>query len=462
VSLIGLVVALALLAYFIWKARQKRIFLLGLPFLMYMGESVYFDKVKVFWIPQRLGESTAIMVWLFVVWVLSMDLLLPRGVATRARRLFGPPLRLPEELLLAVLGAAVLVNVFVSGFRYGNFPSVLWAASGWFYLFVGYLLLRGIVAMADPGDVIEFLDALVVVNAGAAVLYIASQGLHLPVYAMYAGSVSGVVEYHGVVLLRAFAYYPQMLLLTLAVLLARPRWNWSAPLILAVNLVAIWVSYTRSWFLIAAFLLGVVLFVRLIKARQMQLAVRRLGAIVMLVVVAGSAVFLLLPTESSYFLSRVSSADGSGGIASDSSFLARKSFIVATYDHIAQINPLLGVGFPPPGQDSLQPQVARWSADTLWVPVVYSLGEVGVVLFVAVFVAYSARALLASLRFSGDEEYLGLVSLGLIAGTIIGTFVSWSVVDPNRFPLGLWPFAFLAALPLMPAVGQHDGERRTK
>ena len=454
-SLIRLAIAVVLLAYFLWKARHKRIFLLGLPFLMYMGESVFFDKAKIFWMPQRLGQSTAIMVWLVVVWVVSMDLLLPQGEQRKARRLLGPPLRLPEELLLAVLAAVALVGLVSGVFRYGNLPSVLWAASGWFYLFIGYLMVRGMVAMADPGDVIDFLDTLVVINAAAAVLYIANQVLHLP---LYEGSASGVLVYHGMTIVRAFAYYPQLLLLTIAMLFARPRWNWMSPLILAVNLVAIWVSYTRSWILIAALVLGVVLFVRLMKARQMHLAVRRLGSIVLLVVVAGAAVFLVLPTESSYFLNRLSATQGPGGLATESSFAARKSFIVATYDHVARVDSLLGVGFPPPGTESFSGSVARWSADTLWVPVVYYLGLVGAVLFLAVFVAYMARALLTALRFSGEVEYLGLVWLGVVAGTTVGTLVSWSVVNPDRFPLGLWPFAFLAALPLVPRSDPHEAE----
>jgi hypothetical protein len=455
VSLVGVALAVALLVYFVWKSLSMRIFLLGLPFLMYMGESVFFDKVKIFWMPQRLGSSTMIMVWLVVVWVICMDLVLPHDEHRRVRRLFGPPLRLPEELVLGVLAAAILLDIAISCIRFGDALTVLGQASGWLYLLLGYLLVRGIVAMAPTEDVIKFLSALVVINAGAALLYIANQALGIP---FYAGSVSGTEVFHGQTIVRGFAFYPQLLLLTLAVLFAKPRWTWLDPVILIVNVVAIWLSYTRSWLLVALVVLGVVLFVRLIKARQTRLALRRLGGIVLLVVVVGAAMLMLLPTQSSYFISRLSATQGAGGLASESSFAARRSFIAATYRHASDTDSLLGVGFASPAQDAELGAVERWSADTLWVPVVYRLGLVGVALFVAVFFAYLGRAALTALRCTGDCEYLGLVWLGVIAGTMMGTFVSWSVVNPNRFPLGLWPFAFLAALPLMPRQECDDTE----
>lgn len=455
-NLLGAALAMAVLAYFVWKALSMRVFLLGLPFLMYMGESMFFDRVKIFWMPQRLGASTMIMFWLVVVWVISMDLLLPAGERRSARRLFGPSLRLPEEVVLAAFSGTIVLAVIVSVVRFGDAFGVLGQAGGWLYLPLGYLLVRGIVAMAPTSDVIRLLHALVVVNAGAAVLYIANQALHLPIYDV--GSASGISVFQGLAIVRGFAYYPQLLLLTLAVLFAKPRWSWLDPLILVVNVVAIWLSYTRSWLFVALLVLGVVLFARLLKAQQTRLALRRLGGIALLVIVVAAALLLLLPVQSGYFVSRLSATQGPGGIGSESSFAARASFLTATYRHTSDTDALLGVGFPAAGQDSRLGAIERWSADMLWVSLVYRLGLVGVALFAALSFAYLGRAVVTFLRFSGDVEYLGLVWLGVIAGTMMGTFVSWSVANPNRLPLGLWPFAFLAALPLLPRKDRDDLE----
>lgn len=454
-NLLGAGFAVIFLGYFLWKSLKMRIYLLGLPFLMYMGESVFFDRVKVFWMPQRLGPSVMIMVWLLIVWVVSMDLLLPRGEVRRPRRLFGPPLRLPEELILGALLVAILAQIVLSSIHYGDALVALGQGAGWLFLVVGYLFVRGIVAMAPPSDVVKFLYSLVVVNAIAAVFYIANQALHVP---LYSGGVSGVDVYHGQIILRSFAYYPQLLLLTLAVLFAKPRWTWMDPLILLVNVIAIWLSYARSWLLVALVVLGAVLLVRVVKARQAHLVMRRLASILALLVVVAAVLAIAFPTQSGYFLSRVGAATGPGGISRESSFAARQSFVVATYRHVREVDALLGVGFAGPGQDARFGAVERWSADTLWVPVVYRLGLVGVVLFAAVFAAYIARAAVTALRSAEEYEYLSLVWLGVLAGTAMGTFVSWSVVNPNRLPLGLWPFAFLAALPLVPRGARPDEE----
>ena len=44
-----------LLLYFLWRSLRQRVFLLGLPFLMDMYYSVFFDRLKPFWMPSHVG-----------------------------------------------------------------------------------------------------------------------------------------------------------------------------------------------------------------------------------------------------------------------------------------------------------------------------------------------------------------------------------------------------------------------
>jgi O-antigen ligase len=85
------------------------------------------------------------------------------------------------------------------------------------------------------------------------------------------------------------------------------------------------------------------------------------------------------------------------------------------------------------------------SADLLWVPVLYRLGMLGIVVVAALFLAYGWRALSLSISGSGDAEMLALVFLGSLVGLFLEGFVSWTVLNPERYPLGLWLFAFAAA-----------------
>ena len=65
-------------------------------------------------------------------------------------------------------------------------------AAGVFYLVLGYLLVRGIAARATRAETEEFLAAVVIVNTVACGLFILHQGLHLPIYLGSANITYGV------------------------------------------------------------------------------------------------------------------------------------------------------------------------------------------------------------------------------------------------------------------------------
>jgi O-antigen ligase len=85
------------------------------------------------------------------------------------------------------------------------------------------------------------------------------------------------------------------------------------------------------------------------------------------------------------------------------------------------------------------------AADLVWVPLLYRFGVLGVALFVALFAVYVWRSLSLAVTGSGESEFLALVFLGTLAGVFLEGFVSWTVLNPERYPMGLWLFAFVAA-----------------
>ena len=72
VGIVRLALPAALALWFIWKARDNALFLLGIPVLMVMGGSVFFENAKVFWKPGRFDAVTLLMIWLTIVWVLTL------------------------------------------------------------------------------------------------------------------------------------------------------------------------------------------------------------------------------------------------------------------------------------------------------------------------------------------------------------------------------------------------------
>jgi hypothetical protein len=443
VSLLHYALPAGLLLYFVWRALRQRVFLLGIPFLMYMSFSVFFDKAKPFWIPGRLASADHVMLWLVVVWVLTFDLLLPeRRRAEQRPRVFGPALSSPEEFVLVGFAGLATLELVLTVLRFGELSLTLGQAKGFVYLFAGYFLLRGILCHASRSDSLDLLTSLVVVNTLAAGLFVLHQGLHLPIYA--------AVEYQTITFMgqqftRSFYFMPQLLTLSLAFCFAKPKWSVFWVAVMIVTLAALWVSYTRSLLLIAVAVFFVVLGVRLLKARQAGRAVRRALAIVAIVGVFGVVAFASLPVQSRYFVSRITATTQTGSVVGDTNLQNRMEKLRRVYAWIAPESHVLGQGYVTAGQEPTAKDIEWMSADLVWVPVLYHLGVLGVAAVLLLYGAAGWRAL--SMSLSGDEEaeFVALVLLGALAGTLIESLFSVSFLNAARYPMGLWLFALLGA-----------------
>ena len=83
-----------------------------------------------------------------------------------------------------------------------------------------------------------------------------------------------------------------------------------------MNLVAIWVSYTRTMLAMAAAVAAISVLARLVKRGQEMVALRRTFAIAAVVLAVAVALVTMLPTESNYFVGRIQRAMEGGGVPS--------------------------------------------------------------------------------------------------------------------------------------------------
>ena len=432
-----------LLVFFITRSVKQRIFLLGIPFLMYMSSSVFFDKVKIFWVPSRLSSSDLVMLWLVITWVVYFDLVLPAYRRGRPRPLlFGPALSGPEEAMVLGFAALAVLELGLTALRFGELGAALGEARAYIYLFVGYFLLRGMLCRASRSDTLDFLKALVIVNTVAAGLFILHQGLHLQIYQ---ATEYQVISFMGQRLTRSFYFMPQLLALALAYVFARRTWSVFWLGVMIVTLGALWVSYTRSLLLIAAAELVAILCVRLLKARQAGMVIKRVVAIVLIVVVLGVVVLVALPVQSQYFFSRIGMATSSGSLTSDPNMQNRANKMRTIYKWIADESHAFGQGFVTAGQDPAAASVDVMASDLVWVPVLYRFGVLGVVVVALLYVTAAWQSLRLSLGGAGEAEFMALLLLGLIVGLFLEGFVSWTFLNPARYPMGFWFLALLAA-----------------
>ncbi|MFA4966503.1 MAG: hypothetical protein WC709_12840, partial [Thermoleophilia bacterium] len=145
-NLVRLALPTALVLWFVWKARDNRLFLLGIPVLMVMRGSVFFDEMRPFWTPGRFDPATHLMGWLFLVWVVTGA---NRWRDERGGLVpFGVNRMLPEELALSLIGLLMGGHALVVYAASSDPMAAVSAAGSSFYILMGFLLVRGIVSRA--------------------------------------------------------------------------------------------------------------------------------------------------------------------------------------------------------------------------------------------------------------------------------------------------------------------------
>lgn len=443
--------ALAVL-YFVWQARTSRIFLLGIPFLMFFRQSLFFDQMRPFWTPGRFSDNTLAMLWLIAVWALCTGVLLPRRSRELDRRTgpFGPRL-LPEEVVLIAIGAVTALGIVLTSLSQEDPLSALGEGSGLLYMLLGYALVRGIVCHSSRSEIMRFLDAIVTINTIAAALFIVHQGLHIEVYG---GQEYFTTVFQGQTITRTFSFMSPLLIFGLAVALTKRTWNWWTYGVVIINLVAIWISYTRTMVVMAALVAAIAVGVRLFVRGQGAIAVRRAVATVVVVLCVAVVVVTFLPTETNYFVSRIQKAMTAPSVTTAGSLGTRSSNWGKAYDIVSQDSIVLGSGFVSAAQDPLQLRIVQFSWDSAWVAVIYRLGLVGLVLFVVLFAVYSARALLLLMRGDPWEQDYGLLWFAYLVAFTIGSFIGWGFMDATRYPMNLWFLAFISGGVLLGRLAQ--------
>jgi O-antigen ligase len=441
---VQLAVPWALLVAFLACAVKWRIFFLGIPFLMFMGESVFFETMRVFRTPGRLDMYVLLLLWLLVAWALGTGRLLPNraspgqpSFAAARRRSF-----LPEELAIVALGALVVGHIVVDSLATADFAGAVGRGLGMLFMIVGYFLIRDIVGHATRREAVMFLGALVLANAAAAVLFILHQGLHVTIYT---GGEHSTITFGGEVITRTHYFAPRLVVLAIAFVLARRRWTLQWTLVLLITLASVLVTYTRSLLLIVIAILLITLFAREMKQPTATRLLKRVLGVVCVGIVLLWSFATFLPTESHYLESRLAGLATNPTGSQDSSLRYRSGFLSLTVAIVKRTDPVFGVGFPQPASIPSAAQVETWGADMAWITVVYRLGFAGVFVFGSLFIGFGVRALLLFMRGTGDREYLGLIFLVALVASALWSGISRAFMEPNLLPMGLWLFAFIAA-----------------
>lgn len=439
-GLLRLALPTALVLWFLWKARGNTLFLLGIPVLMVMRSSVFFQNMKPFWMPGRLDTTTLLMGWLFLVWVVTIAN--ERSRPDREMRPPGGTRVLPEELPL--IGMAILIGwhalrAFGSS---GDLAEAVSVASASFYIVLGYVLVRGIVTRATRAETEEFLAAVVIVNTIAATLFIMHQGLQLPIYE---GESNITYSFAGQNIPRATIFVPQFSLLALGFVLAKRKWSAKWLVVLGITMLSVLVSYTRTLLIAAVAGLVIAIVARELSKPEAGRFLRRAGAIVLCVIATLVLFSMVRPVQYRFLLTRFAELGSGGGVAQVHNWQIRTTRWTVTTGVVAKEDLLLGLGFPQHVSNPVEPHLFYWTSDMTWVPILYRFGYAGLALFGLLLGGFMWRALVLSLKPPEARRELTLAYFITLALTVIMTFQQWTFMEPRIYPMGLWILALVAS-----------------
>ncbi|MEO6683143.1 MAG: hypothetical protein ABIN48_10000 [Ginsengibacter sp.] len=429
-----------LVIYFLVRANKKPLFLLGIPFLMFMSQSIFFENAKPFQLPGSIFYHLTFL-WLCILWIVS-KLIYPvkKSVIAGKKTLSTIDLLIISLILISLIGLSIAFKEY-----YPNTKELLDQFIIWLSLFLGYFIIKDWIAANSWEDVSDFLFSIVLVNSIAACLYILHQGLHLNVYISEEYLIETV---NGQEITRTFWFMPQFLPFSIIYLLVfRNKYVILKTGLLLINILAVIITYSISTLLIAGIITFLYFLLYGLKLGNLTLVFRN----IILIAIAGVAgLFILskaLPANTQYLMARFSDLSSSAYSQKDVNTLEIR--FIYTQQLFSKIDPykkILGVGPITNNQSSLVPEMKGVTSDMVWAGIIIRWGYVGLLIFILLYIISIFTTLKIFFKANDIVSNLALVFFLYLISQILEGFVSWTFLSGHGLTIGLWYFAITSTL----------------
>ncbi|MGV8962754.1 MAG: hypothetical protein ACOH2V_05175 [Candidatus Saccharimonadaceae bacterium] len=315
-----------------------------------------------------------------------------------------------------------------------------------FSLFLGFFIIKDVVRHTEADVLAKFLFSLVIINSIASGLFFIHQGLHKGIYTTSQENEYLSLVVDGVVITRTFWFMPILWFFSISYLLVFIKKNTILKIILlGINLLGIYISYTRSFLTISVLLFILYSLLTGFKNKNFGKAIKSM----LLISIAGFALFIavssFMPASTKYFIGRFKELDEPSSTKSNN--LTYRFFRTGkVIKHIEQGKALFGYGSVTETQNAYIKIMDAVTADMAWTEVVFRWGFLGLVLFILLYVSSIIKAFFLFLKTEGIVSQLALLLLLTIVSQMVEGFTSFGIMSPNRFALGLWYFGILSAL----------------
>ena len=411
---------------------------MGIPFLMFMSESIFFEGAKLFHYPGRL-QYALIFIWLVFLWLASEVLRnKEKNKASNSKNLNILDLFIMGLIIITFIGLGTTI------FNYSVLTDVFKEFVVLLSLFATYFIIKTWSSHNHPELLEKFLFSLVIVNSIASFLYILHQGLHLKIYQQeeYLRQI-----FYGEEITRSSWFMPQFLFFSIAFCLIQWKKNpFLFTMLIVLNLLATFITYFRSFSIIAVILFLFYFLLTGFKKGRIGLVLRN----VILFSVFGVLFFIFLlkvfPTNTKYLMDRFSEITNPRLARGPNNLEVRftnTGFIISRIDNSKKI---LGMGPVTQNQIPWLPHMRLITSDMVWTEVIFRWGYIGLILFGLLYIYSTLRAFNIYMNSKGVLSNLALLFLLYVFTQIIQSFIDWTFLSGHGYTIGLWYFGMLSAV----------------
>lgn len=419
---------------------RKPVYLLLIPFLMSFRQSIFFENVRIFAFPARFSPDILLLIWMIIIWIVVKTIYNSKYVSSQP--LF---IKLDTNYMdAAVLGLVLLsvIDVFLVLRSYIFGEEVIEQFLVLISLFIGYFIVKDCSRYFRLETLSKFLFLLVFINSIASILFILHQGLHINIYQdeEYLSEVFG-----GELITRSFSFMPKLCFFSIAYLLVfRKSQSLAYTTLLLINLLALFISYTRSFIIIAILIIVLFYIVQAYKSKDLMRLIKSLLIISLSALIIFVIVRKVFPASTDYLINRFVGLTNNPNDIYSNSMLYRFMQTGSVLQKIEANNIAFGYGPLTEGMSPLveRMRVATW--DLVWTGVIFRWGIMGLLLFLILYGIGIRESLRLSILENGLLSQLSLV-LGLYAvSQLIESFVSSTFLSSTRYAMGLWYLGILS------------------
>lgn len=430
----------SLVLYFLIRANKKPFFLLGIPFLMFMSQSIFFENAKPFQMPGNLYDHLK-FIWLILLWITSKLIFPTKKTYLSAHKKLDI-----IDILIICLVLLSIVGFFTTYEEY--YPRIKDLLDQFMIgisLFGGYFIIKDWIGSNNWDDLINLLFSVVCINTIAALLYIMHQGLHLDIYVTEEYLTESVGNQE---ITRSFWFMPQFLSFSIIFLLiVKNKYTIISLVLLIINLLAVVITYSVSSVVIVSLIVLLYYILTGLKNGTLLKSFRYI-ALFMLAGFAGLFIMSkILPANTKYLMSRFSNLSGSNYTANDQNTLEiRFANNKALFSKIDEYKKILGMGPVTENQISFIPEMRVVISDMVWAGIIFRLGYVGLILFIIIYLYMLFKTFGIFIKEKNFISDIALIFFLFLIAQILEGFVSWTFLSGHGLSTGLWYFAIISIL----------------